>query len=85
MRALLLFEPDLKEKALFGGLAFPVNGRMAVAISGHGGAARRHPFNRGRRPLSSPLLQTSAGSYGPVLAAGAQIAVVVSVPAAPSP
>lgn len=37
IRGLLSAEPDLTEKKMFGGLAFLVRGRMAVAASSEGG------------------------------------------------
>lgn len=37
MRDLVADEPGLAEKKMFGGLAFIVNGNMAVAASGQGG------------------------------------------------
>lgn len=37
IRALLDDQPDLTEKAMFGGLAFLVGGAMAVAAGGQGG------------------------------------------------
>jgi len=37
LRQLLSDEPDVTEKRMFGGLAFLVSGRMAVAVSGQGG------------------------------------------------
>ena len=37
VRAQLADEPDVTEKAMFGGLAFLVGGHMAVAASGKGG------------------------------------------------
>jgi TfoX/Sxy family transcriptional regulator of competence genes len=37
IRELLAAEPELTEKRMFGGLAFLVNGNMAVAASGQGG------------------------------------------------
>jgi hypothetical protein len=37
IRQLLLGQPALAEKAMFGGLAFLVGGNMAVAASGQGG------------------------------------------------
>ena len=37
LRAALSTEPDVSEKAMFGGLAFLVGGAMAVAASGQGG------------------------------------------------
>jgi hypothetical protein len=37
IRELIGAEPDLEEKAMFGGLAFLIAGNMAVAASGQGG------------------------------------------------
>ncbi len=37
VRELLVAEPELTEKKMFGGLAFLIDGRMAVAVSGEGG------------------------------------------------
>ncbi len=37
IRELIAAEPDLREQAMFGGLAFLVGGRMSVAASGQGG------------------------------------------------
>ena len=37
IRAELAGQPDVSEKKMFGGLAFLVNGHMAVAASGQGG------------------------------------------------
>jgi len=37
IRDLLVAEPELTEKKMFGGLAFLLDGRMAVAVSGEGG------------------------------------------------
>ena len=37
LRAALSTEPAVTEKAMFGGLAFLVDGAMAVAVSGKGG------------------------------------------------
>lgn len=37
IRACLDDQPDLTEKAMFGGLGFMVNGNMGVAAAGHGG------------------------------------------------
>jgi TfoX/Sxy family transcriptional regulator of competence genes len=37
IRDLVADEPDVAEKKMFGGLAFLVNGNMAVAASGQGG------------------------------------------------
>ena len=41
IRELLLDEPDVAEKKMFGGLAFLIGGNMAVAASGQGGVLVR--------------------------------------------
>ena len=41
IRAVVQAEPGLTEKRMFGGLAFLVQGSMAVAASGHGGLLLR--------------------------------------------
>ena len=41
MRELLIGEPGVAEKKMFGGLAFLVRGNMAIAASGQGGALVR--------------------------------------------
>ena len=41
MRDLLVGEPDITEKKMFGGLAFLIEGNMAVAASGQGGVLVR--------------------------------------------
>lgn len=41
IRELLVDDPDVTEKKMFGGLAFLVAGNMAVAASGHGGVLVR--------------------------------------------
>jgi TfoX N-terminal domain len=41
IRALVAGEPGLAEKKMFGGLAFLVNGNMAVSASGQGGILLR--------------------------------------------
>jgi hypothetical protein len=41
IRALVRAEPDLSEMRMFGGLAFLVNGNMAVSASGQGGLLLR--------------------------------------------
>ncbi len=37
IRELLMFEPDVIEKQMFGGLSFLIGGHIAVAVSGSGG------------------------------------------------
>ena len=41
IRELVVGEPDLTEKKMFGGLAFLIGGNMAVAASGQGGVLVR--------------------------------------------
>lgn len=41
VRALIVLEPGLSERRMFGGLAFLVYGNMAVAASGEGGLMLR--------------------------------------------
>ena len=41
IRAIVASEPGLSEKAMFGGLAFLINGHMAVSASGKGGLLLR--------------------------------------------
>lgn len=41
LRAALSFEEGITEKAMFGGLAFLLDGNMVVAASGHGGLMLR--------------------------------------------
>jgi TfoX/Sxy family transcriptional regulator of competence genes len=43
IRELLAAEPGVDEKRMFGGLAFLINGNMAVAASGRGGLMVRVP------------------------------------------
>ncbi len=41
VRALLIFEPDVVEKKMFGGLSFLVGGHLAVGVSASGGLLMR--------------------------------------------
>jgi hypothetical protein len=41
IRELILAEPGLTEKRMFGGLAFLINGNMSVSVSGQGGLLLR--------------------------------------------
>ena len=67
VRGLVRGEPGLSEKRMFGGLAFLVDGTMAVSVSGEGGllvrldpavdesdvrAAQARPFEMGGRRMS---------------------------------
>ena len=55
MRALVGSGPDVKEQAMFGGLAFLIGGNMAVAASSKGGALVRVEREEGER-----LIETTA-------------------------
>jgi TfoX/Sxy family transcriptional regulator of competence genes len=41
IRELVLIEPGVTEKRMFGGLAFLINGNMSVSVSGQGGLLLR--------------------------------------------
>lgn len=51
IRELLAAENGVDEKAMFGGLAFLINGNMAVAASGQGGLMVRVPPDQTERLL----------------------------------
>ena len=53
IRELVALEPGLSEKKMFGGLAFLINGHMAVAASGHGGLLVRVDPAQGAALLGS--------------------------------
>lgn len=53
IRELLADEPDLTQKRMFGGLAFLVAGRMAVAASGQGGLLARVDPDEGEELMRS--------------------------------
>ena len=53
IRGLIGSEPDVTEKGMFGGLAFLVNGNMAVAASGQGGLLLRADPARSPRLVGS--------------------------------
>nr|WP_090277181.1 TfoX/Sxy family protein [Mycolicibacterium komanii]CRL71237.1 hypothetical protein CPGR_02330 [Mycolicibacterium komanii] len=52
IRELLSGERGVEEKPMFGGLAFLVNGNMAVAASGQGGLMVRVPYDDAAKLLS---------------------------------
>jgi len=60
IRELLASEPGVSEQRMFGGLAFMVNGNMAVGASGHGGLLLRvEPTETSallRRPHAHPFV-----------------------------
>jgi hypothetical protein len=57
IRELLAPERGVDEKRMFGGLAFLINGHMAVAASREGGLLVRC---RRRKPTSCSIVRTSA-------------------------
>lgn len=57
IRALLDDQPDLTEKAMFGGLAFLVGGAMAVAAGGQGGIMVRIDPTRADELTSDGIAQ----------------------------
>ena len=57
IRGLVADEPGLSEQKMFGGLAFLINGNMAVAASGQGGLLVRVD------PDESVSLVASTGAY----------------------
>ena len=57
IRELIGGEPDVSEKAMFGGLAFLVGGHMAAAASGQGGLLLRCPPERTDALLDEPRVR----------------------------
>jgi hypothetical protein len=59
IRELILTEPGITEKKMFGGLAFLINGNMSVSASGQGGLLLRvDPDETGallRKPHAEPF------------------------------
>ncbi len=53
IRDLLFAEPELTEKRMFGGLAFLLDGHMAVAVSGQGGLMVRVERDRTERLIAT--------------------------------
>ncbi|MBV9466678.1 MAG: TfoX/Sxy family protein [Solirubrobacterales bacterium] len=54
IRELILTEPGVTEKSMFGGLAFLVNGNMSVSASGQGGLLLRVDPSETDELLSQP-------------------------------
>jgi hypothetical protein len=54
VRHLLMFEPDLAEKRMFGGIAFLIGGHIAVAVSSRGGLLMRVEEDETRDVLAMP-------------------------------
>jgi hypothetical protein len=54
VRAMLDDADGLTEKAMFGGLAFLLDGNMAIVVSGRGGLMARVDRDEGERLLADP-------------------------------
>lgn len=54
VRELLLLEPDVTEKRMFGGVSFLINGHIAVAVSGRGGLLMRVEDDEREALLAQP-------------------------------
>lgn len=57
IRELLIFEPDVVEKRMFGGLAFLIGGHIAVAVSGSGGLLMRAEHEDTAELLTQPHVE----------------------------
>ena len=57
IRELLLFEPDVTEKRMFGGLSFLINGHIAVAVSRSGGLLMRAERDEREQLLARPYVE----------------------------
>jgi TfoX/Sxy family transcriptional regulator of competence genes len=57
IRELLVFEPDVVEKRMFGGLAFLIGGHIAVAVSGSGGLLMRAEHDETDALLTQPHVE----------------------------
>lgn len=66
LQALLADEPGLSEKRMFGGLAFLIDGRMAVAAIGEGGLMVRVEPRETQALLRKPHTREMEMSRGPV-------------------
>jgi hypothetical protein len=58
IRELLAGERGVEEKAMFGGLAFLINGNMSVAASGQGGLLVRIPLDDTEKLLARDHVET---------------------------
>jgi hypothetical protein len=54
IREMLLFDPDVHEKRMFGGLSFLIGGHIALAVSGNGGLLMRAEPEEHRQLLREP-------------------------------
>jgi TfoX/Sxy family transcriptional regulator of competence genes len=57
VRHLLMFEPDLAEKRMFGGIAFLIRGHIAVAVSSRGGLLMRVEEDETDAVLAMPYVE----------------------------
>jgi hypothetical protein len=57
IRELLLFDPDVTEKRMFGGLAFLIGGHIAVAVSTSGGLLMRADRDERAQLLLEPHVE----------------------------
>jgi TfoX/Sxy family transcriptional regulator of competence genes len=57
IREFLLFEPDVAEKRMFGGLSFLINGHIAVAVSSSGGLLMRADRDEREQLLAMPYVE----------------------------
>lgn len=57
LRAHVVGEPGLSEKKMFGGLAFLINGNLAVSASGQGGLLLRVDPAHTQALISEPLVR----------------------------
>ncbi len=68
IRELVATEPGLSEKRMFGGLAFLINGNMAVSASGQGGLLLRVDPDETdalvAKPHAEPLVMRGRGMQG---------------------
>lgn len=68
VRELVASESGVDEKAMFGGLAFLINGNMAVAVSGKGGLMVRVPPDETAelltREFTSPMVMAGRETRG---------------------
>jgi TfoX/Sxy family transcriptional regulator of competence genes len=57
IRELLLFEPDVVEKRMFGGITFLIGGHIAVGVSGSGGLLMRSEHEDTEELLTQPHVE----------------------------
>jgi len=57
IRELLVLEPDVVEKRMFGGVAFLIGGHIAVGVSHTGGLLMRAPHEETEELLTQPHVE----------------------------